>query len=84
MDWLTSNLWPIVAALLPTIGLAFMFYVIMKHILEADRRERAAQRAWEASLAEHDRGTGGEVAPGTISPPSDEPQHQAGEAGDKG
>lgn len=46
MDWLTSSLWPIVAALLPTIGLAFMFYVIMKHILEADRRERAAQRAW--------------------------------------
>lgn len=51
MDWLTGTLWPIIAALLPTIGLAFMFYVIMKHILEADRRERAAQRAWRESTS---------------------------------
>lgn len=40
--------WPIVAALLPSIGLLYLFWVIMKHILEGDRRERAAQRLWEA------------------------------------
>ncbi len=40
--------WPILAALLPSIGLLYLFWVIMKHILEGDRRERAAQRLWEA------------------------------------
>lgn len=41
-------IWPILAALLPSIGLLYLFWVIMKHILEGDRRERAAQRLWEA------------------------------------
>lgn len=52
MDWLTDSAWPFLAALIPSIGLGFLFYVLMKHILEADRRERAAQREWEASLGE--------------------------------
>lgn len=65
MDWWTESLWPVVAALLPTAGLAYLFYVIMKHILEADRRERAALREWdreqarlreESSPGEADRG----------------------------
>ena len=46
-----ESVWPYVAALLPTIGLAYLFWVIMKHILEGDRRERAAQREWEQQLA---------------------------------
>lgn len=46
-----QSVWPYVAALLPTIGLAYLFWVIMKHILEGDRRERAAQREWEQQLA---------------------------------
>lgn len=36
-----------VAALLPTIGMLYLFWVVMKHIVEGDRRERAAQREWE-------------------------------------
>lgn len=40
--------WGILAALLPTIGLLYLFWVVMKHILEGDRRERAASRQWEA------------------------------------
>lgn len=40
--------WGILAALLPSIGLLYLFWVVMKHILEGDRRERAAQRLWEA------------------------------------
>ena len=36
---------PYVAALLPTIGVAFLFYYVMKYILEGDRRERLARRA---------------------------------------
>ncbi|MGB3187543.1 MAG: hypothetical protein WBG36_16535 [Ornithinimicrobium sp.] len=37
------------AALLPSIGLLYLFWVVMKHILEGDRRERAALRAAEAT-----------------------------------
>ncbi|WP_207948107.1 hypothetical protein [Metallococcus carri] len=40
-------MWPAILTLLPTIGLLFLFYVIMKHIMEGDRRERIAQRQWE-------------------------------------
>lgn len=36
--------WMILAALLPSIGLLFLFWVILKHIVEGDRRERAALR----------------------------------------
>lgn len=42
---------PYVAALLPSAGLLYLFYVVMKHILEGDRRERAAQRRWEEEHA---------------------------------
>lgn len=44
-----SELWKYVAALLPTAGLLYLFYVVMKHILEADRRERAAIKQWESA-----------------------------------
>lgn len=44
-----TDLWPYLAALLPTAGLLYLFYVVMRHIMEGDRRERAAQAAWEAS-----------------------------------
>lgn len=44
---LLEGAWGILAALLPTIGLLYLFWVVMKHILEGDRRERAAQRRWE-------------------------------------
>ena len=40
--------WMILAALIPSIGLLFLFYVILKHFVEGDRRERAAIRRWEA------------------------------------
>lgn len=39
--------WMILAALIPSIGLLFLFWVILKHFLEGDRRERAAIRRWE-------------------------------------
>jgi hypothetical protein len=40
--------WMILAALIPSIGLLFLFWVILKHFLEGDRREREAIRRWEA------------------------------------
>lgn len=35
-------------ALLPTAGVAFLFYVIIKAMLEGDRNERLAHSKWEA------------------------------------
>ncbi len=35
------------AAIIPSIGVGFLFYVIIKHILEGDRNERVAQARWD-------------------------------------
>jgi hypothetical protein len=35
-------------ALLPSAGVAFLFYLVIKAILEGDRRERLAHSKWEA------------------------------------
>ncbi|MDE9364953.1 hypothetical protein PZ938_04985 [Luteipulveratus sp. YIM 133132] len=43
-----NDLWPYIAALLPTLGLLYLFYLVMKHIMEGDRRERIAHAQWEA------------------------------------
>ena len=40
--------WPYVAAILPTILVAILFYFLIKSMLEGDRRERLAQRRFEA------------------------------------
>ena len=40
-------IWPYLAAILPTIIVAVLFYFLMKSILEGDRRERLAQSQWE-------------------------------------
>ena len=49
-DW-----WMVLAALLPSIGLLFLFWVILKHVIEGDRRERAALRRWEVEQDAQDR-----------------------------
>ena len=40
--------WPYLAAILPTILVAILFYFLVKSMLEGDRRERLAQRRFEA------------------------------------
>jgi hypothetical protein len=35
-------------ALLPSAGVAFLFYVVIKAMLEGDRNERLAHSQWEA------------------------------------
>ena len=52
-----ASIWPYLAAILPTIVVAVIFYFLMKNILEGDRRERLAQSKWEA---EHDRANPGD------------------------
>lgn len=43
--------WEILAGLLPSIGIGYLFYRIMRTLLEGDRKERAAYARWQA---EHD------------------------------
>ena len=43
-----SGVWPYLAAILPTILVAIFFYFIVKSMLEGDRRERIAQKKFEA------------------------------------
>jgi hypothetical protein len=38
-------------ALMPSAGVAFLFYLIIKAMLEGDRRERLAHSQWEARQA---------------------------------
>ena len=50
-----DTIWPYAAALIPFLGAAFIFYVIMKGVLEGDRRERIAQRKWDAEHGNPDQ-----------------------------
>jgi hypothetical protein len=50
-----DSVMPYVLALVPTIGVATLFYFVIKSILEGDRRERLAQARWEA---EHRKAAG--------------------------
>ena len=43
-----DDVWPYLAAILPTIMVAILFYFLIKSMLEGDRRERLAQRRFEA------------------------------------
>lgn len=42
-------MWPYIETLIPSIGLLYLLYVILKHMMEADRRERIAHAQWERS-----------------------------------
>ncbi len=43
-------LWPYLTAIIPTIVVATIFYFLMKGMIQGDRRERLAQRQFEAEL----------------------------------
>lgn len=45
-----DTIWPYLAAILPTIIVAILFYFLMKGMLEGDRRERLAQSQWEKNV----------------------------------
>ena len=62
--------WPYLAAILPTIMVAILFYFLVKSMLEGDRRERAAQRKFEA---EQDREAGRRAAAAATDSEGGEP-----------
>jgi threonine/homoserine/homoserine lactone efflux protein len=58
-------IFPYVAALLPTLGVAVLFYFVIKAILEGDRRERLAQSKWEKERDRRDENTRSNSPPGS-------------------
>lgn len=40
-------MWPALETLLPSAGLLFLLYLVLRHMMEGDRRERMAQAKWE-------------------------------------
>lgn len=49
-----GGVWPYIATLIPSIGLLYLLYVVLKHMMEADRRERIAHAKWEREEAAAD------------------------------
>ncbi len=43
-----DQLWAIVLAIVPSLGVGFLFYKVMRAIIEGDRNERLAHSRWEA------------------------------------
>jgi len=55
--------WPYVAAIVPTILVATLFYFLIKSMLEGDRRERLAQSLFEAEEDRRRAAAAGPPAP---------------------
>lgn len=70
-----DDVWPAIETLIPSIGVLILFYLVLKHILEGDRRERIAQAQWER---EHDLRKGA-VAPRASSPAAERSGKHFGE-----
>lgn len=43
-----GEIWPYIAALIPSAGIALLFYIVIKNMIEGDRKERLAQAQWDA------------------------------------
>ena len=46
-----SGIWPYVAALIPSAGVGFLFWLVIKNMIEGDRKERLAHSQWDAAQA---------------------------------
>jgi len=44
-----SGIWPYVAALIPSAGVGVLFWVVVKNMIEGDRKERLAHSQWDAA-----------------------------------
>ena len=42
-----SGVWPYVAAIIPSAGVGFLFWVVIKNMIEGDRKERLAHSQWD-------------------------------------
>lgn len=65
----SDSLWKIFIALAPTVGVLFIFYHVIKGVLEGDRRERIAHAQWEREQDRAQRpGAGADRDPGAPRP----------------
>ena len=42
-----SGFWPYLAALIPSAGVGVLFWIVIKNMIEGDRKERLAHSQWE-------------------------------------
>jgi hypothetical protein len=49
-----NSFWPYVAALVPSAGVGFLFWLVIKNMMEGDRKERLAHSQWEAAQKRRD------------------------------
>ena len=47
-----SHIWPYIAALIPSAGVGFLFWLVIKNMIEGDRKERLAHSQWDAERAQ--------------------------------
>jgi len=47
-----SGVWPYIAALIPSAGVGFLFWLVIKNMIEGDRKERLAHSQWDAAHPE--------------------------------
>ncbi|GAA2157118.1 hypothetical protein [Pedococcus bigeumensis] len=52
-----SGVWPYVAALIPSAGVGFLFWLVIKNMIEGDRKERLAHSQWDAAHPAEDSAT---------------------------
>lgn len=66
--------WPYAAALLPTVGVAFLFYWIIRYMIEADRSERKALAKWNAEQKAARDGNGSTASGKAVDETGDSPR----------
>lgn len=54
-----SGIWPYVAAIIPSAGVGLLFWIVIKNMIEGDRKERLAHSQWDR---EQERTAGSEAA----------------------
>ena len=47
-----NEAWLYIAALIPSAGVAFLFWLVIKNMIEGDRKERLAHSQWDAAHPE--------------------------------
>jgi hypothetical protein len=46
-----SGVWPYIAALIPSAGVGFLFWLVIKNMIEGDRKERLAHSQFDREQA---------------------------------
>lgn len=47
-----DSIWAVVLAIAPSIGIGFLFYKVLRALLEGDRNERLAHAQWDVHHSE--------------------------------